>query len=82
MGIFLIILISIKNFYLIEKQNKKILRKNGVPLDSGFVKKKNLLALLYLNWNDAWHFPTLVLEIRFCQLNFYQTFPNSFGGEN
>ena len=35
------------------------------------------------NWHEAGHFPPpCPFWIKFCQLNFYQKFPNFFGGEN
>ena len=47
------------------------------------VKWPNDDVLFNPNWHEAGHFPPFVpFGSDFWQLNFYQKFPNFFGGEN
>ena len=53
------------------------------PLIARWLNLRKFFTLLNPNWHEAGRiYPPYNFWIGFCQLNFYQKFPNIFGGEN
>ena len=62
-------------------------RNSVLYLPSIGKNRRHLICNMYYLFNPNWHeagriYPPYNFWIGFCQLNFYQKFPNIFGGEN